>query len=165
MSSHIPGSTQRFWEYWAHGVSAIVEFPNLPFETRRNTFGLTLRQRENTENWVHLALPTPVVADNKKVFLMYALLKGATNENARVDYLKVADDKGSLFERSVSFTDETFDERIRVIPVGQPAPLLRSGITFSMRVKFLSGVPIGAVILGSAGTRLVLSITAAPATE
>ena len=151
-------TTERFWDFWTHGVAAVVEFPNQAAEIRHNTFGTEVRQRENTENWLHLALPSPVIADNKDVFLIYVFLRGVTNENARVDFITVEEDKRVLFQKTVSFTDEAFNEKIRVNLTG-PAPDLRSGITFSIRVKFLSGLPIGAVVLGGAGMRLELETT------
>jgi hypothetical protein len=147
--------TEREWDFWTHGAAAVVEFPNRAAEIRHNTFGTEVRQRENTENWLHLALPSPVIADKKDVYLIYVFLKGVTNENARVDFITVEDER-ILFQKTVSLIDETFNEKIRVNPAG-PAPDLRSGITFSIRVKFLSGLPIGAVVLGSAGMRLEIS--------
>jgi hypothetical protein len=143
----------RFWEYWTHGISAIVEFPGQVAEIRHNTLGLDLRQRANTDNWLHLALPSPSMLDNNDVFIIDALLKGKSNENARVDRIRISDHGAILFEQAVNFTDETFDEKFQR-PGPGVRPVIKSGITFSVHVSFLTGSPMGAVVIQSAGMRL-----------
>ena len=67
------------YEYWTHGVNVQIEYPDRlsgltegeSAEPRRSGWGTLVRQQENTTNWFHFAIPTPVMIDNQKAFLLF----------------------------------------------------------------------------------------------
>lgn len=98
-------------EFWIHGTGAIVEFPDIPVETRRTGRGTLIRQRENTANWFHFALPSIETIENQSSFIRKIHFRATVNENARVDRIHFRSDRNELiFSQSVSLTDREIDE-------------------------------------------------------
>lgn len=133
-------------EYWTHGVDTIVEFPDRATEIRHAGWGTRVRQAANTDNWFHIALPSAKVINTKNAIMREVHLRAEVNENARVDLIHFRNDGNLVFSKDVSFTDRAIDQ------VFQRADLpLEGALTLCVHVTFLTGAPIGQVIIRSAG--------------
>jgi hypothetical protein len=136
------------YEFWTHGVNTIVEFPSRATEIRHAGWGTLVRQAANTDNWFHIALPSPrIIMDDEHVFIREIRLRAEVNENARVDYIHSRRDGELFFSQEVMFTDRTIDEVFQVDP-NRP---VQGGITLAIHIMFLTGTPIGQAIFRSAG--------------
>ena len=152
----------QFSYHWIHGIAAVIEFPGRVTEMRHNTFGTDIRQPAGTDNWLHMSIPATDTSINTGPLLMGARFRGVTNENARVDQIRVADHRGTvLFEDTVGYVDETIDHAIRnpryEEAINSPEPLgalpyINGALDLAVHVEFLSGAPIGRFLFGSGAT-------------
>jgi hypothetical protein len=144
--------------YWTHGVAAVVEFPNYVAEMRHNTFGTEIRQHADTENWLHLTLPAIETYNTRGPILYGATFRGLTNENARLDIIRLSDHRGAvLFQESVSLTDQEINQTL-VNPHYSDLPLIHGALNMAIHVRFLTGTPVGRVVFGSGGAVLGLVV-------
>jgi hypothetical protein len=151
----------EFTYHWTHGVAAVIELPG-NVGVRHNTFGTEITQPAATDNWLHLSIPAAVTSVNTGPLLMGAVFRGSTNENARVDIIRVAHNLGNvLFEESVGYVDATIDHMVRnpryEEAVKSPEPLralpyIKGALDLAIHVEFLSGAPIGRFLFGSGAT-------------
>jgi hypothetical protein len=139
-------------EFWTHGVAAVVEFPTNTLQIQHNLQGTTIRQTSNTDNWLHLALPTAQKVMDYVPYLTYVEFRGEVNENARIDLIRVADDQTMLLEETVRFTDRVVAERF-VMPANvlEYPGRFSGGLTLTIHVQFLTGTPLGRVVFRSGG--------------
>ena len=133
-------------EYWTHGVDTIVEFPDRATEIRHAGWGTRVRQAAHTDNWLHIALPSGKVIHSEDAIMREVRLRAEVNDIASVDLIQFRDDEKLVFSKEVSFTDRPIDQ------VFQRADLpLEGALTLCVHVTFLTGAPIGQVIVRSAG--------------
>jgi hypothetical protein len=89
-------------EYNMHGVAAVIEFSVPQARVQRNTLGTALIQPANTENWLHLPVQTPKEVRQSMQAVHYIRLTARTNENARIDILRLSDKNGILYQFAVN---------------------------------------------------------------
>ncbi|TRU88218.1 MAG: hypothetical protein EWV54_10905 [Microcystis novacekii Mn_MB_F_20050700_S1D] len=52
---------------WAHGHSMQIEYPNNLVKIWKAGFYIEVEGKPNTDNWFHLAIPTTVIVDDKRL--------------------------------------------------------------------------------------------------
>jgi hypothetical protein len=60
---------------WIHGNAVRVEYPDRMDATTRKGASILLEGRANSTNWFHLALPTPVFADERRLHIDSVMLR------------------------------------------------------------------------------------------
>lgn len=63
---------------WVHGNSAAVEHPDRMELMRPHGFFNRLVGKPNTENWVHISIPTPVIEDGRRLAMDRFMLRATT---------------------------------------------------------------------------------------
>lgn len=67
---------------WVHGNAAVVELPDRVQYHRAFGFYNRIIGVPETTNWIHFALPTPVIEDGQRLVLDRFMLRAITGENA-----------------------------------------------------------------------------------
>jgi hypothetical protein len=89
--------------------------------------------------------------DSSSGYIREVRLHAEVNENARVDILHFRVDGNSpILARTVSYTDTTINEGFQT---GDTQ--FSGGLSLSVHVSFLTGQPVGAIILRSAGVVII----------
>ncbi|MCQ3978359.1 MAG: hypothetical protein DPW09_33450 [Anaerolineae bacterium] len=52
---------------WAHGHMLQIEFADRIQSARRFGSSISIEGRQNTENWFHFAIPTPVIINDRRL--------------------------------------------------------------------------------------------------
>ena len=134
------------YEFWAHGVETVVEFPDRTAEVRHAGWGTLIRQAAGTDNWFHIAIPSAKIIDNSVTKMCEIRLRAEVNENAQIDLIHFRDDGKLIFSQAVNFMNQNVDE---VFP-SDDLPI-EGGISLCIHVRFLSGSRLGYIIVKSAG--------------
>ena len=142
------------YEFWTHGVNVKIEYPDRIVgmtgderaEPRRSGWGTLVHQKENTTNWFHFAIPTPVIVDNKEAELRFIRLRAEINENARIDTIHFRHDNRIIYSQEVNITNSSVDETFQ-----SPRTVVRRGVALCIHISFLSGDTRGMVIFKGAG--------------
>ena len=148
-------------DYWIHGVSTFVEYPDRTTEIRHAGNGTIVKQRANSDNWFHLPIPTPTSIDgDAEVAVTWVALKASTNENARIRdvHLRTADEFYSWGGRpdlsgNISKVWKIGDEWGPIGISAQPPVIrqIRGSIALCLRVDFLDGTLEGEITFWGAG--------------
>jgi hypothetical protein len=118
---------------WIHGHSLRVENPDTLESARRHGSAITLIGRANTDNWFHMAIPTPVIVDDKGLHLDSVMLRFRTS-GATITAVHVYDGETKIENRnglSLNSDDYCFER----IPVGG-TPHIRWGLGVSFKGQF-----------------------------
>jgi hypothetical protein len=102
--------------------------------TRRHGSAITLIGQANTSNWCHLAIPTPVIVDDKKLLLDSVMLRFRTS-GASITRVHIYDGEKRLEPPHDGLSKSSADycfERFTVS--GTPHP--RWGVGISFKVEF-----------------------------
>ena len=142
------------YELWTHGVNVQVEYPDRIVgmtgderaEPRRSGWGTLVHQKENTTNWFHFAIPTPVMINNQEATLRFLRLRAEINENARIDMIHFRHDNRIIFSQEVNITNRSVDETFQ-----SPGIIIRRGLALCIYISFLPGDIRGMVIFKGAG--------------
>jgi hypothetical protein len=142
------------YEFWTHGVNVQIEYPHRiagrteeeVAEPRRSGWGTLVYQKENTTNWFHFAIPTPVIIDNKEATLRFIRFRAEINETARIDMIHFRHDNRIILSREVNITNRSVDETIQ-----SPKTIIRRSLALCVHISFLSGNTRGMVIFKGAG--------------
>lgn len=133
---------------WIHGNAAVVELPSRIQFQRPYGFFNRIIGRENTTNWIHFALPTPVIEDGRRLIMDRFMLRAVTGSNATLRDVHIRDgERVVALHNGVNRSGTLSFERFGVASM----PYVRWGISVSL------GFTFGA---GSAGTRRVDLISA-----
>ena len=146
-------------EFWTHGVNIQIEYPDrIVGETggersgpRRSGWGTLVYQKENTTNWFHFAMPSPVLINNQEANLLFIRLRAEINEYARIDKIHFRHDNRIFFSQEVNITNCSVDETFPI-----PKTIIRRGLALCVHVSFLSSEPRGMVIFKGAGVAFSL---------
>lgn len=133
----------------AHGVATVVEFPNQVKVIQHNLQGTTVFQSAGTDNWLHLPLPAADSVNSRPQGIIVVLFVADLNENARIDEVRVTDQRSIRFQRSVSFIGELVRFREPTDPSFSLVQYI-GGLVLTVHVDFLSGDPGGRAQLRSA---------------
>lgn len=142
------------YEFWTHGVNVKIEYPDRIVgmtvderaEPRRSGWGTLVHQKENTTNWFHFAIPTPVIIDNQEAELRFIRLRAEINENARIDTIHFRHDNRIIYSQEVNITNRSVDETFQ-----SPRTVIRRGLALCIHISFLPGDTRGMVIFKGAG--------------
>ena len=135
------------YDYWVHGVSTFVEWPELATKITHAGFGTVVTQPASTSNWFHLPVPTPtVIDDEEKVGLRVVAFQAHTNENAHIKDWHLYMGEKLVGTRAGDWTGENIYQSWEV---GNWA--LSGGLNLCFRVEFLDGTPGGEVTFRGAG--------------
>jgi hypothetical protein len=135
------------YEYWLHGTSVRVEYPDRVEHIRRAGYYTEVRQNPGTTNWFNFAIPTPTIHAGKRMKYSRAHLVAEVHENAKIDKVHIWDgdrcvtkfDNLGLLHQHV---DRAFDI---------PSRRVRYGLLVSVYVEFLKGKSVGEVHFMGAG--------------
>ncbi|MEU7811089.1 hypothetical protein [Pseudonocardia sp. NPDC049154] len=132
----------------AHGVAAVLEWPNSAAEIRRNTIGTILIQEAGTHNWIHLPVPAAGWLSKRVEQVIGFGLRAECNENARIDLVRLVD-SGRDFGNgdTPSYQDEVGFLGEAVWYTKELPEMMNwySGRVISIHVDFLSGSPRGRI--------------------
>ncbi|MGD2149784.1 MAG: hypothetical protein PVJ20_12605 [Desulfobacterales bacterium] len=142
------------YEFWAHGVNVQIEYPdrivgitgNEHAEPRRSGWGTLIYQKENTTNWFHFAIPTPVIINNQEATLRFIRFRAEINETARIDRIHFRHDNRIILSREFNITNCSVDETIQ-----SPKTIIRRSLALCVHISFLPGDARGMVIFKGAG--------------
>ena len=142
------------YEFWTHGVNVQIEYPDRIVgmtgdrltEPRRSGWGTVVYQKENTTNWFHFAIPTPVMINNQEATLSFIRVRAEINENARIDMIHFRHDNRIILSQKVNITNRSIDEMFH-----SPGTIIRRGLALCIHISFLPGDTRGMVIFKGAG--------------
>ncbi len=121
---------------WIHGNAAVIEYPHRVESQRHYGFYNRIIGKEKTYNWIHFALPTPVIEDGVRLNLDRFMLRAVTGSSARLRSVHIRDG-----ERIVSLQNEVnLSGSLSLARFGIAAmPDVRWGISVSLRFDFGTG--------------------------
>jgi peptidoglycan hydrolase-like protein with peptidoglycan-binding domain len=97
-SDDIAGIKSQYGSYsiaqaqWVHGTDINIEFPERLESVRRAGFYTYLHGKNDTENWFHFAVPTPVIVDGQRLRIARAMLRCRTHStNAIIRHVHIYD--------------------------------------------------------------------------
>jgi hypothetical protein len=117
-----------------------IEFPTRLHAVLRPASHIRVEGRQNTDNWFHFAIPTPVIVNDNRLQVGSVLLRFRTNTtNAFVQAVHIYDGEtriaahDNLRLSSTSWSMQRFD-----VPTH---PEIRYGLGISVAVRFLASLP------------------------
>lgn len=134
---------------WLHGTAVTVELPTNMESVRRFGFFTRLIGKPNTQNWFHLALPTPVIVNNDRKVLGPCMLRfqtGGTNAVVRDVHI--------------------YDGEVRVaahdgVNLSGSQPFRRFGIAHAPEVLWGAGISIGVTYGGGTSAQRTIDLISA----
>lgn len=134
---------------WVHGTSLQIEFPENVEFVRRFGFFTRIIGRPNTTNWLHFAIPTPVIVNNARKTFGPCMLRFST---AGV---------GALV-RDVHL----YDGEVRVVAhngvnLSGSQPFTRFGVAHAPKVLWGVGISIGVTFGGGAAATRTMDFISA----
>lgn len=133
---------------WVHGNAALIEYPNLIESQRYYGFYNQIVGKPNTQNWIHFALPTPVIVDGTRLSMDCFMLRAVIGPAATLRDIHIRDGERIVsLQNGVNLTGVLNLARFGVASM----PSVRWGISVSL------GFDFGA---GSSGDRRVELISA-----
>ena len=76
---------------WIHGNSALIEHPTRVDSQRYYGFFNRIIGKANTTNWIHFALPTPVIEDGRRLVMDRFMLRASTGSAATLRDVHIRD--------------------------------------------------------------------------
>lgn len=136
---------------WLHGHAMEVEFPDRIARQQRAGFYYRVEGRPGTDNWFHLAIPTPVIVNTQRLKVGQAMLRYRTAAGAILTAVHVYDGETRIARvTGLSNRPENWVFERHDVP-GDPE--VRWGVGISINVRFPSA---GARIeMASAGVDFV----------
>jgi hypothetical protein len=86
---------------WVHGSSVQIEWPNVAVNVRRTGTGIHV---EGQANWLHIAVPTPVICSDRRLCITRAGFSFRVPSGAYVRHLHVYDGPTRIAAFSPNFT-------------------------------------------------------------
>ena len=129
------------YEYWLHGTSVHVEYPDRVQYIRRAGYYAEIRQDPETANWFNFAVPTPVVHNDKKMKHSQVFVHLDVHENAKVDKVHIWD--GDRCVKKYDGLGLVHQNIARTFSI--PEQPVRHGLLISVYVEFLKGKTVGQV--------------------
>ncbi|MEL7155480.1 MAG: DUF6623 family protein [Actinomycetota bacterium] len=133
---------------WIHGNAALIEHPDRVDSQRHYGFFNRVIGNPNTTNWIHFALPTPVIEDGRRLILDRFMLRAVTGSSATLRDVHIRDgERVVALHNEVNRSGSLAFERFGVASM----PAVRWGVSVSLGFDFAAG---------SAGQRRVDLISA-----
>lgn len=133
------------YDYWVHGVSTFVERPQLLATIFHAGHGTVATQAGNTDNWFHIAVPTPTMIDDEEKVGLRVVAFRAKADNAEITEWHLYMGKDLVGTRQETWSgeiDQTWE-------VGNWA--LRGPLNLCFRVAFHDGTPQATFTFQGAG--------------
>ena len=135
------------YEYWLHGTSMHVEYPDRVQHIRRAGYYTEVRQDPGTANWFNFAIPTPTIHNGKKMRCSHVHLMAEVHENAKLDKVHIWDGDRCVQEiDDLGLMDQHVDKTFTI-----PKQRVRNGLLISVYVEFLEGEEPGELHFMGAG--------------
>ena len=122
---------------WTHGHAFEVEFPPRIARETRYGFYLRVEGRPSTDNWVHCAVPTPVIVREKRLRVGKVLLRYRTAGGALIHAVHVYDGESKIAEHN-GLNHHPEEIVLQSFDVGRD-PEVRWGLGISIGVRFPRG--------------------------
>jgi hypothetical protein len=121
---------------WIHGNAALVEYPDRVATQRYYGFFNRIVGKANTANWIHFALPTPVIEDGRRLIMDRFMLRAVTGTAATLRDVHIRDGEAVVaLHNGVNRSGDLGFERFGVASM----PDVRWGISVSLGFAFASG--------------------------
>ncbi len=119
---------------WIHGHSVNVEYPDRITNERRTGFSFAFDGKSGLTNWLHFAIPTPVIINDVRMRASSVMLSFKTGSvDAIVQHVHVYDGGAKIAEHNnVNLTKDHLFERF-VIP---DTPQMQWGLGISIGIGF-----------------------------
>lgn len=118
---------------WTHGHSVQIQnLERLTFERRYGSL-IRLRGKPFTSNWVHVAVPTPVIVEGKRLRVGSVMIRFRTGPGAWVYAVHVWDGERRLATHNVNLSPRSFIWPRFDVPNHPP---IRWGLGISIGLKF-----------------------------
>jgi hypothetical protein len=142
-SDDISGIKSQYGSYsiahapWVHGTDINIEFPERLDGIRRAGFYTYLYGKENTSNWFHFAVPTPVIVDGKRLRIARAMLRCRTRSTkAIIRHVHIYDGYSRIASHNdINLTGNQWFAKFGVAH----KPRVYWGLGISIGVRFESG--------------------------
>ncbi|MFP3866678.1 MAG: DUF6623 family protein [Desulfobacteraceae bacterium] len=82
--------------YWQHGTKILPEWPHKLVQTARKGWGTIFTGKENTFNWFHIPIPTPVIEENTRTVLSKIFVPFQTIGNVQITSVHVWDGREKI---------------------------------------------------------------------
>jgi peptidoglycan hydrolase-like protein with peptidoglycan-binding domain len=122
---------------WIHGNAALVEHPSRLQSQRYFGFFNRIVGNANTSNWIHFALPTPVIEDGRRLVMDRFMLRATSGSRATLRDVHIRDG-----ERIISRQNEVNlkGNKLNFAKFGVASmPDVRWGISVSLGFDFAAG--------------------------
>ncbi|MCP8306361.1 MAG: hypothetical protein H3Z49_04560 [archaeon] len=161
------------YDFWTHGSSVQVEYPDRVKYIRRSGDGTIIRQEHGTWNWFHFPIPTPTIINNTKTKYDVVYLKARTGNKAiqsepkeafisEIGFLDIGKIEANYQLPSVAIVGENCSAEIFGISKKLPEKEVKNGLVICVRVEFKPDPdfdktyppqPVGEIIFFGAGAR------------
>jgi hypothetical protein len=121
---------------WIHGNAALIEHPSQIESQRYYGFFNRIIGKPRTTNWIHFALPTPVIEDGRRLIMDRFMLRGVTGSSATLRDVHIRDgERVVALLNGVNRSGSMAFERFGVASM----PPVRWGISVSLGFDFEPG--------------------------
>lgn len=121
---------------WIHGNAALVEYPARVDSQRYFGFFNRIVGKADTQNWIHFALPTPVIEDGTRLVLDRFMLRATTGRRATLRDVHIRDgERVVALHNGVNRSGTLSFERFGVASM----PPVRWGLSVSLGFDFGRG--------------------------
>lgn len=121
---------------WIHGNAALIEHPNRIEYQRKYGFFNRAIGKADTTNWIHFALPTPVIEDGRRLVMDRFMLRAVTGSSAVLRDVHIRDGERVVsLQNEVNRSGSLGFERFGVASM----PPVRWGISVSLGFDFAAG--------------------------
>jgi peptidoglycan hydrolase-like protein with peptidoglycan-binding domain len=121
---------------WAHGNSALIEHPDRVETQRYYGFVNRIIGSANTANWIHFALPTPVIEDGRRLVMDRFMLRAVTGSAATLRDVHIRDgERVVALLNGVNRSGDLSFEKFGVAAM----PSVRWGVSVSLGFDFGAG--------------------------
>jgi hypothetical protein len=144
------------WDFWTHGIAAIIEKASPDQIVRRLAWGTRVCQPGNTSNWFHFAITTPTQIDGEtSIGLVAAYVKATVNPNARITSIHVHVGGREVVQKNgLDLRGPAIDYQLDLpLQLVRDAAGTGGGLVVSVGVEFLTGTPVGEITFTGAAAR------------
>jgi len=137
------------YDFWTHGASVQVEYPDRITYLRRMGDGTVVRQAPGTSNWFHFPIATPTRIGSQSLKIQDVWVRLQLNDNAKMTAVHVHDGKTRIYRQDnldIRGPDERHDFNV-------DDRQINNGTLVSVVVQFLDGQPDGEVKFNTVGAR------------
>ncbi len=129
-----PGSLEN--ATWIHGNACLVEIPQQLESQRHYGFYNRVIGKASTTNWIHFALPTPVIEDGKRLNLDRFMLRAVMGASATLRDVHIRDGEQVVaMHNGVNLTGSQSMARFGIASM----PDVRWGVSVSLGFTFSAG--------------------------